>query len=89
MLLALALMSAQAADPGALMRAAHSRLGAGCATGCGAPPDARWRVAQDDEAPGADAKARALGDGAARCGVVGARLCTKRPRRLLRAPFGR
>lgn len=90
MTLALA-MALLAQDAGALMRAADARLSVPCegeGECAAAPPDARFRIEQDD-AGAIGAKERAIRDTGARCSVVGARVCTRPPRTLFSTPVDR
>lgn len=69
-----------------LMRHAGSRLSAACkGADCRTEPTRSPFRLDDDDALDPDAKARALGDDGSRCSVVGARVCTRKPRTLLRA----
>jgi hypothetical protein len=82
-ILAALLLAAMLDDAAALMRRASARLSV-----AGAPADdSRFRVAREetDELP-PELKGRAVSDTGTRCGT-GARLCTRPPRTLLRAPL--
>lgn len=69
-----------------LMRHAGTRLSAACkGPDCGTEPTRSPFRLDDDDALDPDAKARAIGDDGSRCSVVGARVCTRKPRTLLRA----
>ncbi len=71
-------------DPKALMKGASSRLSAEAPP---RPADERYRIAGDADT-GASAAQRALAVDGGQCNVVGARLCTKKPRTLLSRPLG-
>lgn len=83
-LLLLALIQQPAADP--LLVRAGERLRAPCGEACApASPDARFRLGDTDEAgPRAP---RAVDDQGTRCSVVGARLCTRKPRTIFSTPL--
>ena len=71
-------------DPKALMKGASSRLSAEVPA---RPADERYRVAGEVDA-GASAAQRALAVDGGQCNVVGARMCTRKPRTLLSRPLG-
>lgn len=80
----LLLLAGQAADPDALIKDASTRLSVPCGEAC-APvrPDERYRIERDGE-PGGP---RIVDERGARCGVIGDRVCTRKPRTLLSAPI--
>lgn len=88
MIAAAILLLAAQTDPAAMI----ARAGAVTAPVTRAPaPDrsARYRVdADEDGASGPDAKMRAAATTGIQCGVVGAKLCTRKPRTWLKAPIG-
>ena len=86
-MIALALLLLAPEDPakdlGALLRGASAKLSVADAP---PPPDARYRIAGDAADP-LTAQQRALAVDGGQCNVVGARLCTRKPRTLLSRPL--
>lgn len=74
-MIVIALLQLATPDPAALLANASTRL---AATPAEAPADSRYRV--DSEAGGVDGKQRALQTDGGQCQVVGARMCTRKPR---------
>lgn len=78
---ALLALVAQEPRAEALMSRADARLSVPCGAECAPPaPDQRYRLGDTDE--GTRAAPRSVDDTGARCSVVGARVCTGRPRKL-------
>lgn len=85
--LALLLLAGQQPPPAdALMKGAGDRLSVPCGPECERPKaDERYRLGDADEnGPHAP---RAVDDTGARCSVVGARVCTRPPRKLFSTPL--
>lgn len=76
----LALLQLASADPNALMAKASSRLNS---TAQEAPAESPYRV--ESEATTVDGKRRALQTDGGQCQVVGARMCTRKPRTWFKA----
>ena len=87
-MLALFLMTAAPQDAAHLLQAARGRLNPGCATPtCGEPPRrSQYRIDSEPMAE-VDMTARAFGDTGIDCRTVGGKLCTSRPRTILRTDF--
>jgi hypothetical protein len=87
MLLALALAAATTAAPAVPAKPLQLTLNA-CATGCTAEPT-RSRYRLDPQADtGPDMKRTALATDGSACSIVGARVCTKKPRTVFATDLG-
>lgn len=83
---ALLILVAQEPRGDSLMTRADARLSVPCGAECAPPaPQERYRLGDSDER--ARAAPRAVDDTGARCSVVGARVCTGRPRKLFSTPL--
>ena len=84
MIVVAALLLAQA--PATLLERAKARLSVPAET---RSKDARYRVEDGDDDAAPDGKTRALGVTGRPCSLVGARVCTRKPRTWVKAPLPR
>lgn len=88
MLIALALAAAAAPQPRVVAMRAALRPSACATAACTAEPArSRYRLDDDGAAP-VDIKSTALATDGGQCSVVGARVCTRKPRTVLTADLG-
>ena len=82
----LLLLLAQQPAGDALLKGANERLRPPCGPECDPPkPDERYRLGDADEA--GPRPPRVVDDTGGKCSVVGARLCTRPPRKLFSTPL--